>query len=188
MASVVFLQSVVVQRAEATPQGALLRFHDAAAQLRAQALVDDQLNPLGKDRQFVVALNLAPNTPQWLRDIGAKPMTLGLDLAEGIHFVLEVAMDEAIAKQLRDEALRATRTLREAGICYVGRAEDMVDGTTVRIPLQNSQMRDRAIALLADSHGLPGQRLIAREVGGHPVVEIVLLEERIREIEDVAIE
>ena len=77
MASVVFLQSVVVQRAEATPQGALLRFHDAAAQLRAQALVDDQLNPLGKDRQFVVALNLAPNTPQWLRDIGAKPMTLG---------------------------------------------------------------------------------------------------------------
>ena len=78
-------------------------------------------------------------------------MTLGLDLAGGVHFVLEVAMDEAIAKQVRDESARATHTLRDAGIRYVGRSEDMVSGTTVRVPFKDPQVRDEALALLTES-------------------------------------
>lgn len=186
----VFLQGngIAIERTETTPQGALIRFQDASTQLRAQSLIARHLNPSGLDRQFVVALNLAPNTPEWLQDLGAKPMTLGLDLAGGVHFVLEVAMDEAIAKQVRDESARATRTLRDAGIRYVGRSEDMVFGTTVRVPFKDPQVRDEALALLAESIGLPDHRLVAKEAAGLAVVEIVLQDARIREIEDITIE
>ena len=38
--------------------------------------------------QAIVALNLEPATPQWLRDIGAGPLKLGLDLSGGVHFLL----------------------------------------------------------------------------------------------------
>ena len=186
----VFLQGngVAIKRTETTSQGALIRFQDASTQLRARSLIEAQLNPSGQDRQFVVALNLAPNTPEWLQDLGAKPMTLGLDLAGGVHFVLEVAMDEAIAKQVRDESARATRTLRDAGIRYVGRSEDMVFGTTVRVPFKDPQVRDEALALLTESIGLPDYRLVAKEANRLAVVEIVLQEARIREIEDLTIE
>ena len=67
---------------------------------------DDQLpakdvvrKVLGDD--FVVALNLAPTTPQWLRAVGASPMKLGLDLSGGVHFLLEVDMDKAIAARVK---------------------------------------------------------------------------------------
>ena len=37
----------------------------------------------------IIALNLEPSTPQWLKDIGGKPLKLGLDLSGGVHFLLE---------------------------------------------------------------------------------------------------
>ena len=44
----------------------------------------------------IVALNLEPSTPQWLRDIGGGPLKLGLDLSGGVHFLLEVDIDSAL--------------------------------------------------------------------------------------------
>src|SRR5690606_30000015 len=72
---------------------------------------------LGDD--YIVALNLAPATPTWLRSIGAEPMKLGLDLRGGVHFLMEVDMDEALTKiggqtrdlvrtDLRDQRIRYT--------------------------------------------------------------------------------
>lgn len=48
----------------------------------------------------VVALNLEPSTPQWLRDIGGGPLKLGLDLSGGVHFLLEVDIDSALDSRL----------------------------------------------------------------------------------------
>ena len=48
----------------------------------------------------VVALNLEPSTPQWLRDIGGGPLKLGLDLSGGVHFLLEVDIDIALDNRL----------------------------------------------------------------------------------------
>ncbi len=71
----------------------LLRFDNDVQQLQAkEALVDD----LG--HTYVVALNLAPSTPEWLLKLNAQPMYLGLDLRGGIHFLLEVDMAGAIKK------------------------------------------------------------------------------------------
>ncbi|NND36116.1 MAG: protein translocase subunit SecD, partial [Gammaproteobacteria bacterium] len=70
---------------------ALIRFDSVDAQLQAS----DQLRAtLGK--AYVVALTLAPRTPAWLRAIGLQPMSLGLDLRGGVHFLFEVDIDEAV--------------------------------------------------------------------------------------------
>ena len=64
---------------------ALVRLDNPVDQLKAQEVLRKNLGD-----NYVVALNLAQTTPQWLRDIGAKPMKLGLDLRGGVRFVLEV--------------------------------------------------------------------------------------------------
>ena len=60
---------------ELNSKSVLLRFTDSDTQLRAKAVIADAL---GDD--YVVALNLAPTTPDWLTNLGAGPMKLGLDL------------------------------------------------------------------------------------------------------------
>ncbi|HCP56686.1 MULTISPECIES: protein translocase subunit SecD [Pseudomonas] len=72
-------------------KGGLLRLVEKKDQLPAKDIVR---KALGGD--FVVALNLAQTTPQWLRNVGASPMKLGLDLSGGVHFLLEVDMEKAL--------------------------------------------------------------------------------------------
>ena len=73
----------------------LYRFESTADQIRAADVLKKALG-----EQYVVALNLAPSTPAWLRAIGGKPMTLGLDLQGGVHFLMQVDMDTARGQQL----------------------------------------------------------------------------------------
>lgn len=96
-------EGVPVVGTELANQGGLIRVSNANDQLRAGAILQERLNPPGDERQFVVAYNLASTTPDWLKGIGAQPMTLGLDLKGGAHFVPQVDMDEAVAKRLADE-------------------------------------------------------------------------------------
>ena len=66
----------------------------------------------------VIALNLAPTTPDWLQDIGANPMKLGLDLRGGVHFLMQVDTDRAI-KNRQDGTLQDLRIrFREEKIRY----------------------------------------------------------------------
>ncbi|WP_339459663.1 protein translocase subunit SecD [Pseudomonas sp. EA_105y_Pfl2_R69] len=69
----------------------LLRLNDAEDQLPAKDLVRKALSD-----EFVVALNLAQTTPDWLRNLGGSPMKLGLDLSGGVHFLMEVDMEKAL--------------------------------------------------------------------------------------------
>jgi preprotein translocase subunit SecD len=73
----------------------LVRFNDTDTQISARDIINEQL---GDD--FVVALNLAALTPDWLESIGASPMKLGLDLRGGVHFLMEVDMDAVMEKLL----------------------------------------------------------------------------------------
>ncbi|CEA03097.1 preprotein translocase subunit SecD [Pseudomonas saudimassiliensis] len=81
----------------------LVRLVNMSDQLPAQDIVR---RTLGHD--FVVAQNLAATTPDWLLNIGAGPMKLGLDLAGGVHFLLEVDMEKAIEARVNvyDSELR----------------------------------------------------------------------------------
>ena len=91
----------------------LVRLSDSDTQTRAS---DALRGVLGEN--YSVALNLASTVPEWLDNLGAKPMSLGLDLQGGVHFVMQV--DQAAALQTRVEGYAdGIRTvLREARIGY----------------------------------------------------------------------
>ena len=82
-------------KAEQTGNHLLYRFDNAEDQIRADEVIR---NALGD--QYIVALNLAHATPDLLRSMGGKPMTLGLDLQGGVHFLMQVDMDTARGQQL----------------------------------------------------------------------------------------
>ena len=68
------------------------------------------------DENFVVALNLAANTPNWLKSINAKPMKLGRDLRGGVNFLMEVDTDLLIETKLESTASVLRNSLRDARI------------------------------------------------------------------------
>ncbi len=90
-----------------------IRFADEETQLRARDILQESLGI-----SHVVALNLAPDTPDWLRDLGAEPMFLGLDLRGGVHFLMEVDMESAV-KTSEERYVSDIRTsLRENKVRY----------------------------------------------------------------------
>jgi preprotein translocase subunit SecD len=102
----------------------LTRFTNTEDQLKARDLLDENLG-----KQYSVALNLTPNTPEWLAAIGGSPMKLGLDLRGGVSFLMEVNMAEAVKKaktglvsdfrgDLRNEKIRY-RSVKEANNAIV---------------------------------------------------------------------
>lgn len=95
-------------------QQMLIRFSDTDKQLIA---ADELKSAL--DSQHVVALNLAPAVPDWLRALNASPMSLGLDLRGGVHFLLQVDVDAAVVKALDRYEGDFRSALREEKIRYV---------------------------------------------------------------------
>ncbi len=97
----------------------LVRFNDTETQLVAAGALKEALG-----KQYLVALNLAPATPDWLRALNAAPMYLGLDLRGGVHFLMEVDMVAAI-KRLEESLLSDIRSyLRDEKIRYRGVRRD----------------------------------------------------------------
>ena len=172
---------------EATPAGSLLRVATNSDQLRGSALLQEHLNPPGQERQFVVALHLASTTPDWLRAIGGEPMTLGLDLKGGAHFVLQVDMAEALAKRLADEVEKIKDLLREARVRY-RRADDAVQADGIRMSFVTAQQRDRALAIVEEEFRLPDYVVETAAVDGRPGFAIIVQDAKIAEIESNAVE
>ncbi|CAM3479349.1 protein translocase subunit SecD [Halomonas sp. AOP12-C2-37] len=111
---------------------------------------DDQLNArdiatdvLGSDA--TVALNLAEATPSWLQSFSASPMTLGLDLRGGVHFLLEVDMDAALTQRLEVNASAMRELLRSERIRY--RNTDVED-RSLSIDFASAEDRDTARRLI----------------------------------------
>lgn len=92
-----------------------VRFVDTDTQIKAKDVLQSSL---GDD--YMIALNLLPNSPQWLANLGALPMYLGLDLRGGVHFMLEVDMDGAISTALDRYSADIRAALREKRISYAG--------------------------------------------------------------------
>lgn len=98
---------------EADGSTALVRLRDGGLQLRAKEVIQAEM---GGD--YIVALNLAPTTPDWLVSLGGAPMKLGLDLRGGVHFLLEVDLDSALTNRLEADLLNIKTELREERIRY----------------------------------------------------------------------
>ena len=100
--------SVDYKSATIEKNNVLIRFSDSKSQLTSKALLKDSLN-----RNYVVALNLAPSIPQWLSSLGGRAMSLGLDLRGGVHFLLEVDMNAVTAMAMDRYYNELRTTLRE---------------------------------------------------------------------------
>ncbi|MDE0179077.1 MAG: protein translocase subunit SecD [Gammaproteobacteria bacterium] len=181
------LEGIATIGTELAERGGLIRVSNANDQLYAGAILQEHLNPLGEDRQFVVAFNLASTTPDWLRAIGAEPMTLGLDLKGGAHFLLQVDMEEALAKRLADEVEKIKDMLREERIRYRS-TDDAVQGNTLSLNFATPQLRDRAIEVIEDEFRQPDYLLERTESGGRAGFVITVQDAKLREIESSAIE
>jgi preprotein translocase subunit SecD len=120
----------------------LLRLADDDQQLVAQSTVARALGD-----GFIVALNLAPTTPDWLSDYGGQPMKLGLDLSGGVHFKLEVDVEAANTRRVEYYESAVKRLLREDRI----RGRVAIDPPySVEARLQTEEQRERARVLIAE--------------------------------------
>jgi preprotein translocase subunit SecD len=125
----------------------LVRFDSEEKQLRAATEVREALYE--NDRRYVIALNLAPATPDWLTSLGALPMYLGLDLRGGVHFLMEVDMDAAIEKSLERFAGEMRGFLREEKVRYKA---VQASSSKISVRFANVETRDNARLLLEDEY------------------------------------
>ncbi|AOV16861.1 protein-export membrane protein SecD [Acidihalobacter aeolianus] len=122
----------------------LIRFYDTEEQLKA---IDPLKSSLGN--RYIVAVNLAPSTPKWLRDLGAQPMYLGLDLRGGVHFLLQIDMGAAVEQVLdRDEAgIRRYLMSKQIRYTEVSRNKE-----ALYIDFPNTVQRDKAQGVLGSEY------------------------------------
>ena len=96
---------------ESDSKSILFRTKNYEDQIRLKQFFEDSL-----DSNFVIALNLAPNTPEWLKNLSAFPMKLGLDLRGGVHFLLEADTDLLIEAKLESSISNLKRIFREISL------------------------------------------------------------------------
>ncbi len=157
---------------------ALLRLESADAQLPAKSAIQRKLGD-----EFVVALNLAPTTPEWLVNMGAGPMTLGLDLSGGVHFLMEVDMDEYVSGRITNYREDLRTSLRQEDIKY---RRVVVEGTKVRLSFRQEALRSEARTFI--NRNYPGEFLPQEEdVDGNFDLVLMLTEQKVRDFEDYAL-
>ncbi|MCF6219049.1 MAG: protein translocase subunit SecD [Gammaproteobacteria bacterium] len=124
--------------------GLLLRFGNEDNQMTAKDILADNLG-----NGFIVALNLAPATPEWLKSIGASPMYLGLDLRGGVHFLMEVDTDAAVKQSYERFVSDYRSQLREEKIRYLSIEHYEHKGRAgVAIKLRKLEDREKAREVL----------------------------------------
>ncbi|MCC8364525.1 protein translocase subunit SecD [Lysobacter sp. A6] len=141
----------------------LVRLRDPNVQIKAADAIRDEL---GSD--FVVALNLASTVPDWLQKIGARPMLLGLDLQGGVHFLMQVDQQAALAKRFEATAEDVRVLLRENRVAYTA-VERRPDNSIVATLASNA---DPAKARELIAKNLPTLQIGDSEVANQVVVRI----------------
>ncbi|MEG1339858.1 MAG: protein translocase subunit SecD [Pseudomonas sp.] len=158
-------------------KGALVRLTKQEDQLPAKDVVR---KALGDD--YVVALNLAPTTPQWLRNLGASPMKLGLDLSGGVHFLLEVDMDKAMAARLKVYEGEVKSLLRKERVRY--RSLPQQDGG-IQLGFSDDASREQARSLIRKNFN--DFELTTTERNGLSVLRLAITPAKVAEIREYSI-
>lgn len=167
--------------AEVNPKTAMVRLTTRDQQMLARTIIQRALGD-----GFVVALNNASTTPDWLQSLGAAPMKLGLDLAGGVHFLLEVDTESAVAKRQETNVDEMKGKLREAKIRYS--AVTLNKDNQIFARFRSAEMRDQALSeLRGDYPTLLFSKVDADEAATEFAFSASFSEAAIREIEDYAL-
>ncbi|MBV4492883.1 MULTISPECIES: protein translocase subunit SecD [Pseudomonas] len=155
----------------------LIRLTSQEDQLPAKDVVR---KALGDD--YVVALNLAQTTPQWLRSLGASPMKLGLDLSGGVHFLLEVDMDKAMSARMKVYEGEVKTLLRKERVRY--RSLPQQDGG-IMLGFADDATREQARALIRKNFN--DFDLTTTERNELAVLRLALTQAKVAEIREYSI-
>lgn len=172
-------EGIEIQGDEQDDNKLLLRFENTEQQLHAAELSKDAL-----DGRHIVALNLAPATPTWLRTLGASPMNLGLDLRGGVHFLLQVDMVAAIEKAINNYVSSFRVSLREA---KVRRFSVSHTKNQVIVKFRDAESRNTGLEVLSEEYG---NELVIEEndEGENYFISAKISEEAANEIQRLAIQ
>ncbi|MBA4682496.1 MAG: protein translocase subunit SecD [Pseudomonas sp.] len=158
-------------------RGGLIRLTKQDDQLPAKDIVR---RALGDD--YVVALNLAQTTPDWLRSLGASPMKLGLDLSGGVHFLLEVDMDKALDVRRKVYEGEIKSLLRKERIRYRSMPES---NGRIQLGFADSDTLDKAQRLIRKDYS--DFELTTVERSGQQILQLGLTQAKIAEIREYSI-
>ena len=168
------------RRVELERDRLMVRFVDDETQLKAKTLLSKDL---GED--YVIALNLAAATPDWLKGFGAEPMNLGLDLRGGVHFLMEVDMVAAEKKALDAYSSDLRTLLRGEKIRY---KKIKVDASGLAITFKDAAQRDAAVTLIDDASQFNKLIATVEESETMPTLALTQTETAIREIRTLALQ
>lgn len=166
----------------------LVRFDNVPMQLQASGVLREALD------FHIVALTLAPRTPAWLRAMGLKPMSLGLDLRGGVHFLYQVDLETATQQYLGTYVADLNTQFREKRL----RARATPEQTFITVQVQREEDREAVSEIISALNNTTGinsplgqaDSVIIDEtiVEGQPSYEIRLSESQIRTRQDFAIQ
>jgi len=166
--------------AEVADNFVMIRVESDEAQLRARSLIARALHDAGGD--WVVALNLAPTTPEWLASLGATPMKYGLDLRGGVHFLMEVDTQSTVVNRLEGLETDIKRKLREERIRYEDFKVD--ESGVLKITFKQEDARSDARATLENQYR---EFVLSSEEDQGFSLLLTMTDQSIREIEDFAV-
>ncbi|MDR6606748.1 protein translocase subunit SecD [Pseudomonas synxantha] len=169
--------SVKAATLSASGKGGLIRLTKAEDQLPAKDVVR---KALGDD--YVVALNLAQTTPQWLRNLAAHPMKLGLDLSGGVHFLLEVDMDKALDARLKVYEGDVKSLLRKEKLRY--RSLPQLNGA-IQLGFSDEATREQARVLVRKNFN--DFDIVPADLNGQPVLRLAMTPAKLAEIREYSI-
>ena len=158
----------------------VIKFEDVDTQLSSKTILQNTL--LDK---VIIALFLEPSTPQWLKDLGANPVKLGLDLSGGVHFLLEVDIDTA--QQGRLELLLDTyrKSFKEERIKF---NDSSIKDLKLFFQMADNQSYNKALKRFRDDSPLiNGVQYIITEKPASNILMLEYTDIALREIRDYAV-
>jgi len=158
----------------------VIKFNSLDDQLDSKTLLQNKL--LDK---VIIALNLEPSTPDWLKNIGGQPLKLGLDLSGGVHFLLEVDIDTA--QQGRLELLLDTyrKNFKEDRIQV---SNSSITDLKLNFELKDRDSYNKALnKLRLDSQSINGLQYIITERPSINSLSLEYSDVALREIRDYAV-
>ena len=158
----------------------VIKFSTLDQQLNSKTVLQNKL--LDK---VIIALNLEPTTPDWLKNLGGKPVKLGLDLSGGVHFLLEVDIDTA--QQGRLELLLDTyrKTFKEGRLKV---ANSSIKDLALSFEFKDRDSYNKALKQYrTDSIGIAGLQYIITERPSSNVLLLQYSDIALKDIRDYAV-
>lgn len=122
------------------------RFASTEEQFKAKLALENELNRDPANPDYIVTVNLVKNTPAWMEKIGAGPMSLGLDLRGGVHFLLQVDTKAVIDNKVKALQASVRSNLRDKNVRHAG-IERV--GDTVEVRFRDAETRNAARNVLS---------------------------------------